>query len=99
MAAARAPASQTPMGVGRSPTEASSTDMRARLQTHATTDRTRPVLVWRSPKPFLVCSSASFGGGMALRSWIANLEVPKDYDRTDLGAHADELKAELQLAG
>jgi adenosylcobinamide hydrolase len=73
--------------------------MRARLQTHATTDRTRPVMVWRSPKPFLACSSASFGGGMALRSWIANVEVPKDYDRTDLAAHADELKAELQLAG
>ena len=73
--------------------------MRARLQTHATTDRTRPVLVWRSPKPFLACSSASFGGGMALRSWIANVEVPKDYSRTDLGAHADELKQELQLSG
>ena len=73
--------------------------MRSRLQTHATTDRARPVLVWRSPRPFLACSSASFGGGMALRSWIANVEVPKAYDRTDLGVHADELKAELQLTG
>ena len=73
--------------------------MRARLQTHATTDRTRPVLVWRSPRPFLACSSASFGGGMALRSWIANAEVPKAYDRTDLGAHADELKRDLELTG
>ncbi|HYD10914.1 MAG TPA: adenosylcobinamide amidohydrolase, partial [Acidimicrobiales bacterium] len=36
---------------------------------------------------------------MALRSWIANVEVPKDYSRVDLGAHADELKAELQLTG
>jgi adenosylcobinamide amidohydrolase len=73
--------------------------MRARLQTHATTDRTRPVLVWRAPTPFLACSSAPFGGGMALRSWIANAEVPKDYDRIDLAAHADEVKAELELAG
>ena len=73
--------------------------MRARLQTHATTDRTRPVLVWRSPTPFLACSSASFGGGMAVRSWIANAQVPKDYDRTDLAAHAGELQADLQLSG
>lgn len=73
--------------------------MRARLQTHSTTDRTRPVLVWRAPKPFLACSSASFGGGMALRRWIANVEVPKAYDRTDLDVHADELKTELQLQG
>jgi adenosylcobinamide amidohydrolase len=73
--------------------------VRARLQTHATTDRTRPVLVWRAPKPFLACSSAAFGGGMALRSWVANVEVPKDYDRIDLAAHADELKADLDLAG
>jgi adenosylcobinamide hydrolase len=73
--------------------------MRGRLQTHATTDRVRPVLVWRSPTPFLSCSSAPFGGGMGLRSWIANVEVPKAYDRVDLAEHADEVRAELQLAG
>ena len=73
--------------------------MRGRLQTHATTDRTRPVLVWRSPRPFLCIASAPFGGGLALRSWIVNAEVPLAYDRTDLGEHAGELKAELDLAG
>jgi len=73
--------------------------MRARLQTHATTDRLRPVLVWRAPKPFLCISSAPFGGGLALRSWIVNAEVPKAYDRVDLADHAAELKAELELAG
>jgi adenosylcobinamide amidohydrolase len=73
--------------------------MRARLQTHATTDRTRPVLVWRAPKPFLCISSAPFGGGLALRSWIVNAEVPRDYGRVDLGDHAGELRSELQLAG
>jgi adenosylcobinamide amidohydrolase len=73
--------------------------VRARLQTHSTADRTRPVLVWRAPKPFLCISSAPFGGGLALRSWIVNAEVPKDYGRVDLGDHAGELKAELQLAG
>jgi adenosylcobinamide hydrolase len=73
--------------------------LRGRLQTHSTCDRTRPVLVWRAPKPVLCIASAPFGGGLALRSWIANAEVPKDYDRTDLGEHAGELKAELELVG
>ena len=73
--------------------------MRARLQAHATTDRTRPVLVWRAARPFLCASSAPFGGGMALRSWIVNAEVPKDYDRVDLAEHALELQSELQLPG
>jgi adenosylcobinamide hydrolase len=47
----------------------------------------------------IVCSSAPFGGGMGLRSWIANAEVPKAYDRTDIPEHANELKTELDLAG
>lgn len=73
--------------------------MRARLQTHSTTDRVRGVLVWRAASPMVVASSAPFGGGMGLRSWIANAEVPKTYDRTDIAAHAAELKAELDLVG
>jgi adenosylcobinamide amidohydrolase len=73
--------------------------MRARLQTHATTDRVRPVLVWRAPTPVLTASSAPFGGGMGLRAWIANAEVPKAYDRVDLAEHAGEVKAELGLQG
>jgi adenosylcobinamide hydrolase len=73
--------------------------MRARLQTHTTTDRVRPVLVWRTPRPVLVISSAAFGGGMGLRSWVVNAEVPSDYARHDLADHAAELKEELQLSG
>ena len=73
--------------------------MRGRLQTHTTTDRLRPVLVWRAPKPVIVISSGAFGGGMALRSWIVNVEVPSAYDRVDLAEHAAEIKAELDLTG
>ena len=36
---------------------------------------------------------------MGLRSWIANVEVPKAYDRVDLADHAAEVKAELDVAG
>jgi adenosylcobinamide amidohydrolase len=73
--------------------------MRSRLQAHTTTDRARPVLVWRAAKPFLCISSAPFGGGLALRRWIVNAEVPKAYDRVDLADHAAELQAELDLSG
>jgi adenosylcobinamide amidohydrolase len=73
--------------------------MRGRLQTHTTTDRLRPVLVWRAATPMLVISSAPFGGGLALRSWIVNAEVPSEYDRTDLAEHAAELQGELDLRG
>jgi len=73
--------------------------MRARLQTHTTTDRMRPVLVWRAPRPVLTISSGAFGGGMGLRSWFVNAEVPKTYDRLDLSDHAAELQAELDLRG
>lgn len=73
--------------------------MRARVKTHATTDRVRPVLVWRAPRAMIVASSASFGGGIGLRSWIVNAEVPKHYDRVDLADHAAELKGELDLVG
>ena len=73
--------------------------MRARLQSHRTTDRLRPVLVWRAPRPMIVASSAGFGGGMGLRSWIVNAEVPSSYDRVDLADHAAELKSELDLVG
>jgi len=55
--------------------------------------------VWRATKPMIVISSAPFGGGMALRSWIVNAEVPKDYDRVDLAEHAAELKSALELDG
>lgn len=73
--------------------------MRARLQAHNTTDRARPVLVWRAPRPVLTISSGAFGGGMGLRSWIVNAEVPKAYDRVDLADHASELRDELELTG
>lgn len=73
--------------------------MQARLQTHTTTDRVRPVLVWRAPKPAIVISSGAFGGGMALRSWIVNAEVPSGYDRVDIAEHAAEIRYELDLTG
>jgi adenosylcobinamide hydrolase len=51
----------------------------------------RDVRVWRFEAPQLCISSAPVGGGIGLRSWIINAQVPIDYARTDLEAHVREL--------
>lgn len=66
---------------------------------HHTTDVERPVLVWGFEAPQLVASTASVGGGLGLRSWILNAQVPPDYARTDVEAHVGELAAALGCAG
>ncbi len=53
----------------------------------------RDVRVWRFDEPHLCISSAPVGGGIGLRSWIINAQVPIDYARTDLEAHVRELAA------
>ncbi len=47
----------------------------------------------------LVLSSAPHGGGLGLRSWIVNAQVPLDYARVDLDAHVAELASELDCTG
>jgi adenosylcobinamide amidohydrolase len=69
------------------------------VATHATTDVERPVLVWRYPTPRLVASTATVGGGIGARSWVLNVQVPKDYGRVDLDAHVAEVAAEVGCAG
>jgi adenosylcobinamide hydrolase len=49
------------------------------------------VRVWRFPVPQLCLSSAPFGGGIGLRSWVMNAQVPIDYARVDIEAHVREL--------
>jgi adenosylcobinamide hydrolase len=51
----------------------------------------RDVRVWRFDEPQLCISSGPVGGGIGLRSWIINAQVPIDYARTDLEAHVREL--------
>ena len=66
---------------------------------HVTTDRPRPMLVWRFTEPRLVAATAAIGGGVGLRSWVLNAQVPLDYARTDLAAHVAELAATAGLTG
>ncbi len=56
------------------------------------------LLVWRTGAS-LVASTATVGGGVGVRHWLLNAQVPHDYARTDLGAHAEELASALALRG
>ena len=56
------------------------------------------LLAWRLA-PSLVASTATVGGGVGERHWVMNAQVPHDYARTDLAAHADELASALGLVG
>ncbi|MHB8335563.1 MAG: adenosylcobinamide amidohydrolase [Acidimicrobiales bacterium] len=56
------------------------------------------LLVWRTGAS-LVASTATVGGGVGVRHWLLNAQVPHDYARTDLGAHGEELASALALRG
>jgi adenosylcobinamide hydrolase len=58
-----------------------------------------PALVWRLPAPLLAVSSSPLGGGIGLRSWVLNAQVPLSYDRHDIEDHLGELADGLNLRG
>jgi adenosylcobinamide amidohydrolase len=62
-------------------------------------NRGLPVLVWRFDRPLATASTASAGGGVGLRRWVVNAQVPLAYARRDPDVHVDELAAELALPG
>jgi adenosylcobinamide amidohydrolase len=48
-------------------------------------------LVWRLPSPVLTASTAACGGGLGLRHWVVNVQVPGGYRRVDLDQHLAEI--------
>ncbi len=58
-----------------------------------------PALVWRLPTPQLAVSSSPLGGGIGLRSWVLNVQVPLSYDRLDGEDHLGEIAGDLGLRG
>lgn len=56
-------------------------------------------LVWRLGPGVRVCSSAVLGGGIGLRSWILNAQVPGGYPRLDPDRHLAEIAAAEGLTG
>ena len=55
--------------------------------------------MWRFDAPVLAIASAPVGGGIGLRSWVLNAQVPRDYARTDLDAHVAEIAAAERCVG
>ncbi|MGQ0743584.1 MAG: adenosylcobinamide amidohydrolase [Acidimicrobiales bacterium] len=58
-----------------------------------------PVLVWRADTPFRSISTAPHGGGLGMRRWIVNAQVPLSYGRRDPDHHLGKLGISLGLAG
>lgn len=56
-------------------------------------------LAWRLRTPLLSASTATVGGGIGLREWIVNAQVPRDYGRLDVAAHIAEVADALGLSG
>jgi adenosylcobinamide hydrolase len=58
-----------------------------------------PALVWRLDMPMLVIASAPLGGGIGVRRWIVNAQVPLEYGRTDLEEHLVSISVALGCEG
>ncbi|HWS46538.1 MAG TPA: adenosylcobinamide amidohydrolase [Acidimicrobiia bacterium] len=56
-------------------------------------------LVWRFDEPRRCIASAPVGGGIGLRSWVLNAQVPRDYDRVDLDMHVAEVASRQGCTG
>jgi len=71
------------------------------LQTRSRREGARdlPVLVWRLPGPMRVIASAPHGGGLGVRRWVLNAQVPASYARRDPEFHLAKLGVSLGLAG
>jgi adenosylcobinamide hydrolase len=61
--------------------------------------RERPALVWRFDPPMLAIASAPLGGGVGVRHWVVNAEVPLEYVRTDLEDHLGSIARALSCDG
>jgi adenosylcobinamide amidohydrolase len=61
--------------------------------------RDLPVLVWRLPRPVRAIASAPHGGGLGVRRWVVNAQVPASYGRRDPDLHLGRLAVSLGLPG
>ncbi|MGH9181910.1 MAG: adenosylcobinamide amidohydrolase, partial [Acidimicrobiales bacterium] len=69
------------------------------LRSRQEAGRPFPVLVWRSPTPMRTIASAPHGGGVGLRRWVLNAQVPMSYGRRDPDHHLAKLGVSLGLPG
>src|SRR5690348_1023000 len=58
-----------------------------------------PVLLWRFGEPVRAISSAPLGGGIGVRHWMINAQVPSSYNRRDPVRQPRALAASRGLTG
>jgi adenosylcobinamide hydrolase len=58
-----------------------------------------PLLLWRFPASMRAIASAPHGGGLGVRRWVVNAQVPASYARRDPDHHLGKLGISLGLAG
>jgi adenosylcobinamide hydrolase len=56
-------------------------------------------LVWTSAAPLLSVASTTLGGGLGLRSWVLNAQVPPQYDGVHPAGDLTSIAAAVNLAG
>lgn len=54
-------------------------------------------LAWRLRAAMLVASTAPVGGGIGVRAWVLNVQVPKGYARRDTDVHVAEVAEAVGL--
>ena len=74
-------------------------DVNQELRTRREGRRDLPLLVWRFTKPARVVASAPHGGGIGVRRWVLNAEVPASYGRRDPDHHLARLAVSMGLPG
>jgi adenosylcobinamide hydrolase len=56
-------------------------------------------VVWRFPAPLRAVASAPHGGGIGVRRWVVNAQVPMSHGRRDPDNHLRQLAVSLGLPG
>jgi adenosylcobinamide amidohydrolase len=75
------------------------TDITLQVRTRREAGHEMPVLVWRCPSPMRAIASAPHGGGLGIRRWVVNAQVPASYGRRDPDHHLAKLAVSLGLPG
>ncbi len=58
-----------------------------------------PLLLWRFSPPLRAIASSPHGGGLGVRRWVVNAQVPASYARRDPDRHLAKLGVSLGLPG
>jgi len=73
--------------------------MRLDLKWRAEGGERLPLALWHPGPGYRMISTGVLGGGLGLREWVLNAQVPAAYARTDPAAHLRELARGLGLTG